>query len=65
MNSAAMMVCKGWGVTIVDALTARNAMTDDVVIVPFSPTVDFVVSYVTASHKAVPHHFKRIIWSAS
>lgn len=61
MTAAAQMVCNGWGVTIVDALTARAALNDDVVIRPFAPKVNFTVSYVTASHKVVPQHMQKFI----
>ncbi|WP_199738035.1 LysR family transcriptional regulator [Falsigemmobacter faecalis] len=61
MNSAAQMVRSGWGVTITDALTARNALTPDLVIRPFAPQVDFLLTCVTASHKQIPRHLRRFI----
>ena len=61
MGSAAMMVRAGWGVTIVDSLTAKNALTEDLVIKPVAPVVDFSVIYATAVHKTVPHHLKKLI----
>lgn len=61
MNSAAQMVRNGWRGTLTDALTARNALTPDLVIRPFAPQVDFLLTCVAASHKPVPRHLRRSI----
>ncbi|TFF22020.1 LysR family transcriptional regulator [Jiella endophytica] len=44
MNAAARIVREGWGITLVDELTAMTAMRPGLVVVPFEPALTFDLS---------------------
>lgn len=61
MNAAARIVREGWGVTLVDELSAYAAMRAGLVVRPYAPELSFPLSAVMLKTKAASRQTRRFI----
>jgi DNA-binding transcriptional LysR family regulator len=59
LNAAARIVQEGWGVALLDELTAHSARYDDLAILPFQPNVPRILSWIEPRGRAMSKPTRR------